>query len=51
MFGDIEKLSFAGLMPDAFVGLDYIRVSGDDRSTSALIPIVGVGLINATPKE
>lgn len=51
LFADVEKLSFGGLMPGAFVGLDYVAVSGDAGSTSALIPIFGVGLINTKPKD
>lgn len=51
LFADVQKLSFGGLMPGAFVGLDSISVSGDAGSTSAVIPIFGVGLINAKPKE
>jgi hypothetical protein len=51
LFADLKLLSFAGLMPGAFAGVDYIGVSGDTGSTSALIPIFGVGLINATAKD
>lgn len=51
LFADIEKLSFLGLMPGVFGGIDYIAVSGADKSTSALIPIFGVGLVNTDPKD
>ncbi len=46
LFGDLEMLSFARIVPNAFVGLDVFAMSGDAGSSSTLIPLVGVGLSN-----
>ncbi|MCA9646197.1 MAG: hypothetical protein H6718_07885 [Polyangiaceae bacterium] len=46
LFGDLEMASFAGIVPNVFVGLDVFAMTGDAGSTSTLIPLAGVGLSN-----
>ncbi|MEZ4228591.1 MAG: hypothetical protein R3B89_05480 [Polyangiaceae bacterium] len=46
IFGDLELLAFAGIVPNAFIGLDVFAMTGDAGSTSTLVPLAGVGLSN-----
>lgn len=46
LFGDLELLSFAGVVPNAFLGLDVLAINGDAGSSSTVVPLVGVGLSN-----
>lgn len=42
--GDLDLLAFFGFVPNAFVGLDFIYVTGDAGNTAALVPLAGIGL-------
>lgn len=47
LFGDLPSYTFAGLMPSLFVGLDVMRLSGDAGSASTVVPLAGIGFVNA----
>lgn len=42
--GDLDLLAFFGFVPNAFVGLDFVYVTGDAGNTAALLPLAGIGL-------
>ncbi len=47
-FLDADVASFGGFVPAVFAGLDYIGTSGSATSTSAAIPLLGVGIVRQT---
>lgn len=51
LFVHAELLSFFGLAPVAFAGVDYFSLSGAGNSTSGLKPIFGAGVANAIPVD
>jgi len=48
LFLDADIASFAGFVPAVFGGLDYLGIQGSSTSTSALIPVLGVGIVRTT---
>lgn len=49
VFGEITSLTFAGITPAVFAGLDVVSLSGDAGSDSTLVPLGGIGFVSPTP--